>query len=440
MFRAVENDLVEWKDHTNRKPLLIRGARQVGKSYIVEKFGHAHFEKLLTINFEFDPRFAGCFTTLDPAKIIRALEAMTKQTISPGTTLLFLDEIQECPNAILALRYFKEKLPQMHIIGAGSLLEFALNSSEYRKPVGRVQSLYMKPCSFQEYLIARGDIKLVEYLSQVTMQTGVETPFHDLLLEKCHEYFVLGGMPEVLDYYIKEQKFYGCEQIQATILEYYQKDFPKYDKKINIRMLQKLFVKAPALIAQRFKFVDVDPEAQSRDQKPALEALTNAGVLYPVYHTSANGLPLNATISEKKFKLLFLDVGLVQHASRIDINTLLNESLILINQGALAEQFVGQELIAYSKNYERPELYYWEREKRGAQAEVDYVIHLGSNIFPIEVKSGTTGRLRSLRVFLDEKKLDIGIRISQHEFGFKDKVLSIPLYMIHELSRILANL
>lgn len=201
-----------------------------------------------------------------------------------------------------------------------------------------------------------------------------------------------------------------------------------------------MFSKAPALIAKHFKFVDIDSEIQSRDQKPALEALINAGILYPVYHSSANGLPLNATINEKKFKLLFLDVGLVHHASQLEIDTLLNEELTMINQGALAEQFVGQELLAYGKNYEKSELYYWEREKKGSQAEVDYTIHFGSTIFPIEVKSGTTGHLRSLRVFLDEKKLDIGIRISQHQLSFHDHILSIPLYMIYELPRILASL
>lgn len=437
MFRSVENDLFEWKTQPNRKPLLIRGARQIGKSYIVEKFGQNHFENILTINFEFEPRFVNCFISLDPEKIIRAIEAMTQQNITPGNTLLFLDEIQECPNAIMALRYFKEKLPALHVIGAGSLLEFALNSTEYRKPVGRVQSLYMKPCSFKEYLMASGDSKLLHYLSEVTLKTGVEEPFHQLLLEKCREYFVLGGMPEVIDYYIKQKKYYGCEKIQASILEYYQKDFPKYDRKINIRILQKIFSKAPSLVAKHFKFVDIDTDVQSRDQKPALEALINSGLLYPVCHTAASGLPLNIATNDKKFKLLFLDVGLVQHASHIDIDTLLSEELILINQGALAEQFVGQELLAYGNNYEKSELYYWEREKKGSQAEVDYIVHFGATVYPIEVKSGATGHLRSLRVFMAEKKSNIGIRISQHQLSLHDHILSIPMYMIFELPRII---
>lgn len=440
MFRTVEKDLIEWKDHPNRKPLLIRGARQVGKSFVVEKIGAAHFEKLVIINFEFEPHFIDCFQTLDPVKIILALEAMLKQNITPGSTLLFLDEVQECPNAILSLRYFKEKMPTLHVIAAGSLLEFALNSQEFRKPVGRVQSLYMKPCSFQEFLIATGDHKLLEYLSNVTLSTGVEQPFHDILLKKCREYFVLGGMPEVLNYYINQKKYLGCEVIQGTILEYYEKDFPRYEKRINIRMLQKIYMKVPALVGKRLKFSEIDPDIQARDQKPCLAALSNAGIIYPVYHTSASGLPLNATLNEKKFKLLFLDIGLLEHATRIDIHTLLTEDLMLMNQGALAEQFVGQELIAHSKNYEKPELYYWEREKTGTQAEVDYVIHLHGQIFPVEVKSGTTGRLRSLRVLMEEKQFKIGIRFSPQNLSFHEGILSIPFYMIHELPRILANL
>src|SRR3990167_3643556 len=348
MFRSVENDLVVWKDHPNRKPLLIRGARQVGKSFIVEKIGADHFEKQVTINFEFSPHFSSCFATLDPVNIIRALEAILGEAITPGSTLLFLDEIQDCPNAILYLSYFKEKMPELHVIAAGSLLEFALNSSEFRKPVGRVQSLYMKPCSLKEFLIYSGDHRLLEYLSDVKVSTGVEQPFHDLLLEKCREYFVLGGMPEVLNYYINQKKYLGCEVIQSTILEYYEKDFPKYDRKINIRILQKIFTKIPFLVGKRLKFSEIDPDIQARDQKPSLMALSNAGLIYPVYHTSASSLPLNATLNEKGFKMLFLDIGLLEHASRIDMYTLLTKDLILINQGALAEQFVGQELIAHS--------------------------------------------------------------------------------------------
>jgi predicted AAA+ superfamily ATPase len=440
MFRSVENDLVEWINHPNRKPLLIRGARQVGKSFVVEKVGRHHFANLVTINFEFEPRFISCFQTLDPAKIVRSLEAVSGESINAGKTLLFLDEIQECPNAILSLRYFKEKMPELHVIGAGSLLEFALNASEFRNPVGRVQSLYMKPCSLNEFLMANGDHKLIDYLSSVTLSSGIEQPIHEVLLEKCREYFVLGGMPEVVNYYVQHKKYIGCEIIQASILEYYKKDFPKYAKKTNLDIMHKIYLKIPALVGKHVKFSHIDPGIQARDQKPALHALSDAGLIYSVTHTSASGLPLNATLNDKIFKLLFLDLGLLQHASRLDIHTLLNDDLISINRGMLAEQFVGQELIAYGKNYEKPELYYWEREKAGSQAEIDYVIQVAGQIFPIEVKSGTSGRLRSLRVFMEEKNLKVGLRISPQPLSFHDGILSIPMYMISEIPRLLEQL
>lgn len=438
MYRFVENDLLKWKTHINRKPLLIRGARQVGKSFVVEKFAVNHFSSLVTINFEFEPHFISCFESLDPAKIIRAIEAIAGKDISPGNTLLFLDEIQDCPKAILALRYFKEKMPDLHVIAAGSLLEFALNADEYRKPVGRVQSLYMKPCSFKEFLFASEDHQLLGYLANVKLEDKIESGVHEILLDKCREYFVLGGMPEVMNYYIQQKKYHGSEIIQASLLEYYEKDFPKYHKKINYQLLKNIFDKIPALIGRRVKYSELDPNIPARDQKPALNALTNAGLIYPVYHSSASGLPLNAMINEKRFKLLFLDLGLLQHASRVDMHTLLHENLILINQGALTEQFVGQELIAYSENYEKPELYFWERDKPGSQAEIDYVLQLKGKIIPVEVKSGTTGRLRSLHIFMQEKKLKIGVRISSQPLSFHDGILSLPFYMIHELPRLLA--
>ena len=433
MFRIVENDLLEWKDHPGRKPLLIRGARQVGKSFVVEKFAKACFENFITINFEFAPHFIDCFDTLDPYKIVRSIEAILGESIIQGHTLLFLDEIQECPKAILSLRYFKEKMPLLHVIAAGSLLEFALNADEFRKPVGRVQSLYMKPCSFKEFLIASGDQKLLDYISSISLTETIDPAVHAILLEKCREYFILGGMPEVMNYYIQQKKYHGSEVIQATLLEYYEKDFPKYNKKINFHLLKTIFTKVPALVGKRIKYSEIDPHVQARDQKPALAALSQAGLIYPVYHSSASGLPLNATLNENRFKIIFLDIGLLEHASRVDIQTLLHDDLILINQGALAKQFVGQELIAYSKNYEKPELYFWEREKSGSQAEVDYILQLHGEIIPVEVKSGKTGRLRSLHIFMEEKKLKIGVRISPQPLSFHDGILSLPFYMIHVL-------
>ncbi len=440
MDRTIETDLHIWKTQPNRKPLLIRGARQVGKSYVVEKFGEEHFQDTVVINFEFTPSFATCFKSLDPIKIVQAIELIANKKIVAGQSLLFLDEIQLCPEAIQALRYFKEKMPELHVIGAGSFLEFVINDSQYQEPVGRVQSLYLRPCSFQEFLNASDDKRFVEYLGSISLTDKIEAPVHELLLERCRQYFILGGMPEVLDYYTSQNTFHGCEKIQATTLEYYRRDFSKYGNKINTTMLEKIFTRAPGLIAKNFKFVDIAPDIPAREQKPALQALVKAGILYKVMLTNAQGLPFQTGMVEKKFKLLFLDVGLAKQATALDIETLLSQDLILINQGALCEQFVGQEFIAYSENYQEAPLFYWQRDKRGSQAEVDYVINVGPTIYPVEVKSGKTGRLKSLQVFLEEKKLAVGVRISQQTFSFERNILSIPLYMIHELPRLLKNL
>lgn len=436
MYRFAEDKLLAWRNQAEFKPLLLRGARQTGKSYLIEKFGKKHFSNAVTVNFEFNSKFRSCFTTLDPVKITNLIASMTDQDIIPGKTLLFLDEIQECPEAILALRYFKEKMPTLHVIGAGSLLEFTLKKTEFRMPVGRVQSFYLRPCSFYEFLIAIGNKKLYDYLKEVTLKTGINEGIHALLLEKLREYFVLGGMPEVIAHYAKYQNLRQCHTIQASLIEYYRKDFGKYGGKINIDYLQILFDKIPRMIAQRFKYTHVDPNILSRDLKPALHALMDADLVSPAYHTSASGLPLQSTTNERILKLFFLDIGLVNYMSDLDINTLMNEHLITLNRGALAEQFVSQELQTHSRIYEKTGLYYWQREKPGSSSEVDFVINIGPKILPLEVKAGKTGRLKSLQIFLDEKKLNLGIRISQNQLAFNDRVLSIPLYLVPEIPRL----
>lgn len=440
MYREIEQDLINWKLSVSRKPLLVRGARQVGKTYTVEAFGEEHFESLITINFELSPEFIPCFENLDPEKIIDSIEILTKKEIILGKTLLFLDEIQLCPRAILALRYFKEKCPKLHVIGAGSFLEFVINEEQYQAPVGRVQSLFMRPCSFKEFLFACGENKLISYLSTVTINNPINNALHQHLLQKVREYFIIGGMPEAISTYIENQKLYGIDKIHFALNEYYRRDFSKYGHKINHAVLQKIFLKAPGFMAKRFKYVDVAPDIAAREQKPALDALLKAGILHKVNHTSANGLPFYSGINEKKFKLLLLDIGLAQASLGLDLMTLQHEHLILLNRGALAEQFVGQELLVYESAYKDSQLFYWEREKTGSSSEIDYLINLGPTIVPIEVKSGKTGRLKSLQVFLDEKGLDLGVRISQSQFSFERRILSIPLYMIFEMKRLLETI
>jgi uncharacterized protein len=436
MKRDIEADLLQWKDQEGRMPLLLRGARQVGKTFIVEKFAKEAFDQCVILNFEQHPEYKKCFQTLDPQKIIGAIELLTGQTIQAGSTLLFLDEIQECPQAIMAMRYFKEQMPQLHMIGAGSLLEFVLNDTEFRMPVGRVQFLYLRPLSFGEYLEATGNTKLRGFLHTVHVGEKIDEVVHEKLLTYVREYCILGGMPAVIAKYLATKSPIQCQELQTDILLSFRKDFGKYAKRLPHAHLETIFSKAPGMIGEWLKYVNLDPDTASATLKQALKKLCDAGLILPVYTTSGTGLPFITHMNEKKFKLLFLDVGLVKRACNLDVELLLKQDLILINRGALAEQFVGQELMAYTGKKEANILFAWARETKSSQAEVDYLIAIDSTIIPIEVKATTTGSLRSLRLFLEEKKSACGIRISEIPFSCHDGILSIPFYMIEQIPRL----
>jgi len=436
MLRRFYTSLLQWKDSPIRMPLLVRGARQTGKSYIIKTFGTQEFDQLITLNFELDPHLITCFDDLHPQKILEKITIFTNQTPTLGKTLLFLDEIQESPNAILALRYFKEQMPELHVIGAGSLLEFTLNHADFSMPVGRVAFLYLYPMTYYEFLQALNHDKLVEFLQQIQIGEEIPIAIHNRLIELLKLYLVIGGMPAAIEAYCKEKNLNHCQQIQAALLNTYKNDFGKYASSANQAHCRKIFEKAPYLVAKQFKYVDVDPNIQSRSLKEALHLLVQAGILHLVYFTQANGLPLNALINEKKFKLLFLDVGLVKYGSLLDAELLLQKDLLLVNSGQISEQFVGQELMAYQIPYESAQLYFWEKSTNLTSAEIDYVMNMGSAIIPIEVKAGKTGRLRSLFSFMEEKKSPLGIRISQDYFSLEGKILSLPLYMVGEVQRL----
>ena len=439
MYRDIEQDLLRWKQQKNLMPLLLRGARQVGKTFTVEKFGREHFAEVVTINFEFQPEIIRCFENLDPVEILNALFLSTGKKITPGKTLLFLDEIQDCPNAIRALRYFKEKLPAQHVIGAGSLLEFILNDANFRMPVGRVQSLYLKPLSFKEYLIGGNNKQLRELIEESELKTNIPTFAHEKLLKLLHEYTILGGMPAVLQNYFENRDISISQDIQTILLNSYRQDFGKYAKKSDHRYLQRLYEKIPGLVGENFKYSKVDPDMRSRDIKDALYMLQHAGLIYPVYSTGAFGVPLASSANEKKFKILFLDIGLMTRAGKISADVLLNQDIVSANRGMLAEQFVGQELLAYSSRFEEASIYFWSREQRSSMAEVDFLTTVDANIIPIEVKAGTTGHLKSLRLFMEEKKSRYGIRLSQQSLSMIDNIISLPLYMVGEINRMVKS-
>lgn len=449
MQRNILHYLLDWKNSPEYLPLLMRGARQIGKTFVIQQFAQNNFEYFVNINFELDPDFIDCFKTLKPTEIIKQISLKQSVPIVPEKTLLFLDEIQNCPNAIMALRYFKEQMPKLHVIGAGSLLEFALNDEEFRMPVGRIQYLYMYPLSFNEFLLAQEKTSLISHIQEANLQNPPSEVAHRELLKLLREYFLLGGMPAVVDSYTKYNDLTICQNLQAALLATYKNDFGKYAKYTQHKYLTTVFSKAANLLGKQVKYSHIDPDTLSRDIKIAINLLQKAGLLYKVCASSCSGLPLNGLINEKIFKLLFLDIGLVNRAGKINLSGLLNEDLTLVNQGALAEQFVGQELLALQNPYEEAEVCFWSRDKQGSQAEVDYVINLNGAIVPIEVKAGKTGTLRSLKQFLLEQNklvynhrsyMPIGIRISQQPLSFYGNILSLPLYMISEMPRIFNNL
>lgn len=440
MHRDIERDLLRWKNQQDPMPVLLRGARQVGKTFVIEAFGKAHFDEVVTINFELQPEMIRCFDSLNPTDIINAIFLTTNQKVIPQKTLLFLDEIQDCPNAIRSLRYFKEKLPLQHVIGAGSLLEFILNDADFRMPVGRVQSLYLKPLSFKEFLVGSKNEQLRSFIETVQLGDHIPMIVHEKLLKLLREYMILGGMPSVLTKYFSTRDISECQHMQTVLLNTYRQDFGKYAKKTDHRYLQRLYEKIPGLVGENFKYSKVDPDMRSRDIKHALHLLQYAGIIYPVYCTEASGVPLVSFVNEKKFKVLFLDIGLMSRSGKLNVEILFQEDILLANRGMLAEQFVGQELLAYESPFDESTLYFWSRDQRNSMAEVDFVTTVDAKIIPIEVKSGITGRLKSLHLFLDEKKLSCGIRLSQQPMSRSNQVLSLPLYMTGELSRMVRSL
>lgn len=439
MKRDSLQQLLDWKDSPIRCPLLIRGARQVGKTHLVTHFGQTHFKRLCTVNFEQSREYKNCFETLDPHKITALIETLSGTPITPGETLLFLDEIQDCPNAIVALRYFKEQYPTLHVIGAGSLLEFSLRDENFRMPVGRVQFLYLKPLTFYEFLEAAGHVKLREYLHDYDISSPIEPIIHQKLLSLVREYAVLGGMPAVLNAYFETKSFLTAQQVQRALLAGYRLDFGKYAKFTQHQLLENLLKQAPHFVSHWVKFNKIEPDLKAHVIRQALDKLAAAGLIYPVYKSSASGLPLTATLDFKKFKLLFIDIGLANCSSLLAAEILLDQDLSLLNDGALAEQLVGQELLALQSMDEKPHLFFWCREAKNSQAEIDYVQAMGNTIIPIEVKAGSTGRLKSLQIFLDEKDLRYGVRICSSPPSWDKHILSVPFYLIQEVQRLVST-
>ena len=426
MKRIITSKLLSWKNQSSRKPLIVRGARQVGKSWSISDFGEKHFEgQLHLVNLEKRLDWHGVFEqNLDAVRILQELEILLDVSIDIKKDLLFFDEIQACPKAISALRYFYEQIPDLAVIAAGSLLEFALQDISF--PVGRVQIINMYPMNFAEFLRAMGRERLGEIVSNSPIEQA--KPIHDLLQAELRKYFFIGGMPECVKTYVATGKMKTVQQVQSDLIDTYRQDFSKYAPYADKRCLNEVLFSTAGKVGQQIKYAHLSESFSNPTIKKAFHLLTTARLLHKIRATSAAGLPLGASASEKKFKALFLDIGLLSHLSGLSLPIEYVKSRLLnIFKGALAEQFVGQEFLASGQK----ELFYWARNAKSSNAEVDYLIAKNGNIVPIEVKNSASGRLKSLHLLLKMyPNCKNAYVFSDARFGQipKQKLTFLPLY------------
>ncbi len=401
MKRLIDTTFVRWKDQPNRKPLVIRGARQVGKTYSVEQFGRQHFESFLKIDFELERSIHKSFEgDLNPQTLLLRFEATYGVRIIPGKSLLFFDEIQECPRALMALRYFYEQMPQLHVIAAVSLLEFTFDEISF--PVGRVHFQWLRPMGFREFLWAMGLESLAEHLPSLNQEIPLDEVIHEKFLQQLSYYFIVGGMPEAISVFVNTGSLSEVKDVHQSLYQSYVQDFVKYRKQADVQLLDHIFQEIPAKIGTRIKYTSLYPEKRVEKIKESLNLLEHALLIQRVRSTSAQGIPLGASASDKIFKTIFVDIGLMQHICGIPPSLVLEQANLLdVYRGALAEQFVGQELLLHGGS-ENDKLYYWTRMKKSSSAEVDFVIAREGEIYPVEVKSGRPGRFKSLKLFLEE--------------------------------------
>lgn len=452
MKRLAEQHLSDWMDKARRKPLIIRGARQVGKSTLVRNFAQSQKRNLIEVNLERNPGLDSIFKTNDIPKIIAEIEGLTGISVRDETTLLFLDEIQAAPSALPALRYFFEERSGLPVIAAGSLLEFVLEKHDFSMPVGRIEYFHLGAMTFKEFLMALQEEDLLAYFETKGGDFHIPETAHQRLLRRQREFLFVGGMPESVLAFSESKSLLAAREVHRSIIQTYQDDFVKYSKRIPLARLYKIFNALPRHIGEKIKYSQISPDDRNSEVKATIELLIKARLYLPAFHSDCSGLPIQAGADEKVYKLYFLDVGLLNYLNGLDWKTV--ESLDerkLVNEGKLAEQFVAQHLAYREEGLEPPALYYWLREGKIANAEVDFVVSLPDQILPIEVKAGKSGSLKSLQQFVLSKKGTVACRfdlnlpsrqtvthhLRQRE-GSKQvrfTLVSLPLYQAEKIPR-----
>ncbi len=422
MKRTLYQSLLDWKSNQRRKPLLLQGARQVGKTWLINEFGKKEYKNYVYLNFEQTPNLKTLFTDdLSPKKIIENIGLLLGKKVGSTDTLICFDEIQNCPEALTSLKYFQELAPQFHIIAAGSLLGVSLGKTS-SFPVGKVNFLTLYPLSFAEYLEAIGETLLAKKLTVLEALLDI---LHEKMINHLKMYFFLGGMPEVVADYIQNRDISEARKIQNDILKAYQRDFSKYSDPSQALKVAEVWQSIPFQLAKenkKFMYNDVKSNARSSDYQQSIEWLKNAGLIHIVYHIRAAKLPISGYADYTKFKVYVLDTGLLGALLNLSSDIILKPNeLFLEYNGAFVENYTCLELL---KTIEQ-DLFYWSSER---EAEVDFVFQWENAIYPLEVKSGTSRHTKSLRSYADKYKPTLLLRASPRNFIKSDEFINIPLY------------
>ena len=427
--RFILEELIKWKESKYRKPLILKGARQIGKTYILQQFGKENYEGVAYFNFDHDEDLYNLFNnTKDPKRILEQLSFIYGKAIIPGKTLIIFDEIQECPNALNSLKYFQEEANEYHIVCAGSLLGIRLSHTSF--PVGKVEFLNMYPMTFSEFLIADNCNNLVEYMKSIRSVENIPDIFFNQLEEKLKAYFIIGGMPEVVKLWVNEKNIELVNNVQEDILKAYESDFSKHTNNSEANKISLIWNNIPSQLAKenkKFLYQTIKEGARAREYETALNWLNDANLIYKIYNVTKPDFPLKAYNDLSSFKIYISDVGLLRRMANLD-------SRIVVEGDKLFEEFKG----AFTENYvlnmltttldNVPNYYTFDRH------EIDFIIQYKNEIIPIEVKSNRTTNNISLTRYNEKNSNKIAIRFSMNNLAKNDKVLNIPLFLIEYMN------
>ena len=432
MYRIAMEKLLKWKDSRHRKPLIIEGARQVGKTWLMKEFGRLHFSDTVYINFDSNSRMADLFSSdLDTARLILGLELYAGRKIDPANTLLIFDEVQEVPRALSSLKYFYENAPEYHIVCAGSLLGIALHEGT-SFPVGKVDFLKLGPLSYREFLMATGKEQYAALLEQ--QDYAMIGSFKQIYIEALKYYYFVGGMPEAVQCFAEETDFNEVRSIQKRILSAYEQDFSKHAPIDIVPKIRMLWSSIPSQLARenkKFIYGLVREGARAKDYEAALMWLSDCGLIHKVSRVTTPGIPLKAYEDLKAFKLFLLDIGLLGCMSGLHSQTLLDGNALFVEfKGALTEQYVCQQL----KNIEDLGVYYYTNDR--GSCEIDFVLDTGEKIVPLEVKAEVNLRAKSLKTYYEKYSPALSVRTSMADFKKENWLVNLPLYAVENIVKL----